>query len=749
MLRFIAIAVALCCLPAFTQDIAAGKRLFDSQCALCHGIGGSGGRGPAFTGGKLKHAETDKELAQFIASGSDEMPAFWFLPEKTLSDVAAYVRSLNASAASTPITGDPARGKALFASNGCLKCHIVNGEGAAYGPELTAIGVHRSPAYLRESILNPNAAVPDGFVFSRAVDRSGRTISGVRVNEDSFTIQLRDSDGHFHSLRKADLTALHKDATSPMPAYRLPDSQIDDLIAYLIHPSATEPEPRSEASGPASNPGNWTTYSGNYAAHRFSPLTQITAANVQNLHPIWIYQLDERGEFEVSPIVVDGTMYITEPPGTVSALDARTGRRLWSYRRELPKDLRTLGFGRVNRGVAVLGDTVYAGTLDAHLVALDARSGALRWDAPVADNKLGHCITAAPLAIGDKIIVGISGGETGIRGFLDAYDARTGKRLWRLWTIPAAGEPGTETWARESWKTGGGPTWVTGSYDPDLNLIYWGTGNPGPDWNGDARAGDNLYTCSLLAVDATTGKLKWHFQFTPHDVHDWDSTEIPVLLDAEVRGRPRKLVAMANRNAFYYLIDRATGEFLLGTPYAKQTWAKGLDDSGRPMLIPGMEPSEQGTLVYPSLQGATNWFSPSYSPATKLFYVAVREMGSFYYKTEAEFKPGTFFGGGGERALNGDKAYGAIRALDASNGKLKWEFKLQSPPWAGVMATAGGLVFGGSNEGNFYALDAATGKPLWDFQTGGGISANPVSFNVDGQQRVAIAAGRALFVFGL
>jgi alcohol dehydrogenase (cytochrome c) len=500
----------------------------------------------------------------------------------------------------------------------------------------------------------------------------------------------------------------------------------------------------------ASEPENWLTYSGNYEAHRFSRLDQLTPANAGGLKPRWVYQVREPGTVETTPLVVDGIMYVTEPPTVVSALDLRTGRRLWRWERDLPKDLQTIGFGKVNRGVAVLGNTLYVGTLDAHLVALDAKSGAVRWDTAVADYKTGHCITVAPLAIDGKIITGISGGEAGIRGFLDAYDAKTGKRLWRFWTIPGPGEPGHDSWrAADSWMHGGGPTWVTGSYDADLNLIYWGTGNPGPDWNGDPRPGDNLYTCSLLALDANTGKLRWHFQFTPHDVHDWDATEIPVLLDAEIRGRTRKVVAMANRNAFYYLLDRATGEFLLGTAYAKQTWASGLDDRGRPMVLPGTEPSEAGTLVWPSLQGATNWFSPSYDPGRKQFYVPVREMGAYYYKGEAEYEPGTFFAGGGERALAGDNAYGAIRALDASTGKQKWEFRLQSPPWAGVLSTAGGLVFGGSNEGNFYALDAMTGTPVWDFQTGGGMSSNPISFMIDGKQHVAIAAGRAIFVFGL
>ena len=352
------------------------------------------------------------------------------------------------------------------------------------------------------------------------------------------------------------------------------------------------------------------------------------------------------------------------------------------------------------------------------------------------------------LAIGRRVITGVSGGEAGIRGFVDAYDLKTGHRAWRFWTIPGPGEPGHETWSRNAWKTGGGSTWVSGSYDPELKLIYWGVGNPGPDWNGDDRPGDNLYTCSLVALDAETGKLRWHFQFTPHDDHDWDSTEIPVLIDAQVRGQKRKVVAMANRNAFYYLLDRATGEFLLGVPYAKQTWAKELDDSGRPVVLPNTSPSLTGTLVYPSLEGATNWFSPSYSPQTNLFYVAAREMGSYYFKGEAHYKPGTFFGGGGERQLNGDQAWGAVRALNPSTGKLVWEFRLKSPAYAGVLSTAGGLVFGGSTEGNFYALDAHSGKPLWDFQTGAPVEANPISFMIDGRQHIAIAAGRVVFVFG-
>ena len=497
----------------------------------------------------------------------------------------------------------------------------------------------------------------------------------------------------------------------------------------------------------AKEPGNWLTYSGNYAGHRYSPLSEITPANVANLRVKWAHQFNNR-RTEVSPIVVDGVMYVTGA-NTAAALDLRTGRELWSWERPIPKDYQNIGFGRVNRGAAVLDRTVFVATLDCHLVALDAASGRERWSVQVEDYKPGYSMTMAPLAIRGKVVIGMSGGEAGIRGFIDAYDAQTGKRAWRFYTIPGPGEKGHETWLNDAWKTGGGSTWVTGSYDPDLNLVYWGIGNPGPDWNPDSRPGDNLFTCSLVALDGDTGALKWHFQFTPHDSHDWDSTHVPILFEDEIRGSRRKLVAVANRNAFYYVLDRTSGEFLAGAPYAKQTWAKGLDDQGRPMVIPGTEPSEAGTLVWPNLNGATVWFSPSYSPRTKLFYVAVRELGSIYYKREAEYKPGTFFAGGGEAGIPSGDRSGAIRALESTTGKMRWEFPMYTAPWAGVLSTAGGLVFSGSDEGNFFALNAETGAPLWEFQTGGPIAANPVSFTIDGKQHIAIAADRVLYVFGL
>jgi len=516
-------------------------------------------------------------------------------------------------------------------------------------------------------------------------------------------------------------------------------------FAALVCASAFAQVPYERIVNAAREPGNWLTYSGSYLGQRYSPLTELTPANVSSLRVKWAFQMDTR--LQVSPIVVDGVMYVTGP-NSAAALDLRTGRPLWRWSRPLPKDYQSIGFGRVNRGPAILDNQIFVATLDCYLVALDAQSGVERWSAKVEDYKVGYSMTLAPLAIRGKVLVGVSGGEAGIRGFVDAYDARTGSRAWRFYTIPGPGEPGHNTWSEASWKTGGGSTWVTGSYDPDTNTVYWGVGNPGPDWNPDSRPGDNLYTCSLLALDGDTGKLKWHFQFTPHDSHDWDSAHVPVLFEANVRGTRRKLVAVVNRNAFYYALDRTTGEFVAGRPYARQTWAKGLDDSGRPIVIPGTEPSEQGTLVWPNLNGATVWFSPAYSPQTEWIYVATREIASIYFKRRAEYQPATFFAGGGEASVPGNQPSGAIRALEASTGQLRWEFPLHSAPWAGVLATGGDLVFSGSDEGNFFALDARTGKPLWDFQTGGRIAANPISFAIDGSQCIAIAAGSVLYVFG-
>ena len=386
--------------------------------------------------------------------------------------------------------------------------------------------------------------------------------------------------------------------------------------------------------------------------------------------------------------------------------------------------------GPVNRGLAILGDALYVNTFDCHLVCIDANTGKERWDTVVADLKDGYSMTAAPLAVNGKIIVGISGGEYGIRGFVDAYDARTGAHAWRFWTVPGPGEPGNETWGGgDAWKSGGVASWVTGTYDPDLNLIYWGTGNPGPDYNGDVRPGDNLYSCSVLALDADTGKLSWYYQYTPHDVHDWDSDEVPVLIDAKINGKPRHLLGQANRNAFFYLLDRTTGEFITGGAFAKQTWASGLDAKGRPILVADKVPSADGTLVYPGLEGAANWPPPSYSPRTGLFYVHGQDdYAQYFYKLQSDYQPGQHFEGGSTRNVLGAEPYGVVKAIEATTGKVKWEFREQISSHTGILTTTTGLLFAGTKDGYFYALDAANGNPLWNFQTGGDVTGCAVTF---------------------
>jgi alcohol dehydrogenase (cytochrome c) len=520
------------------------------------------------------------------------------------------------------------------------------------------------------------------------------------------------------------------------------------FILYLVAlRSLTAQVPAERITKASNEPESWLTYSGDYRSQRFSALNQIGRSNVNRLKIIWMYQIKAHHKFETTPLVFDGIMYITEPPSDVTAIDLRTGRPIWSFRRPVPAV--PVCCGQVNRGVAALDDQLFIGTLDSHLIALDMKTGRVRWDVEVAEHKTAHSITLAPLVIKDKVIIGIAGAEYGIRGFLDAYDAKTGKRAWRFWTVPGPGEPGNETWSGDSWKHGGAPTWITGSYDSEANLVYWGTGNPGPVYRGDVRKGDNLYSDCLIALDADTGKLRWHFQFTPHDVNDIDANEIPVLIDAEFHGKPRKLVLFGNRNGFYYILDRITGEFLLAKQFATQTWAKGIDEHGRPIPNAATTPSPEGATVYPDDDGTANWFSPSYSAQTGLFYQNTREKGATYYLTEAPYVPGRQFLGASRRSLSDIEPWGALRALDALSGELKWEFRLPTPPWSGILSTAGGLVFSGDMEGNFFALDAADGKLLWRLQTGGAIWAAPISYKSEGKQYIAVAAGSAIIVFGI
>jgi alcohol dehydrogenase (cytochrome c) len=495
------------------------------------------------------------------------------------------------------------------------------------------------------------------------------------------------------------------------------------------------------------DPSSWLQYGGDYGGMRHSPLTQITPANVGQLTVQWAFQTGQLGKFEATPIVANGIMYITGPNNTAWALDARTGRPIWSYRRDLPEGM-NICCGRVNRGFAVLGNRLFMNTLDAHLLAFDMKTGAILWDSIIDDYKLGYSATSAPLVVKDKVVVGIAGAEYGIRGFIDAYDANTGKRAWRFWTVPGTGEKGNETWEGDSWKRGGGSTWVTGTYDPATNLIYWGTGNPGPDLYGDDREGDNLYTDCVVALDADTGQLKWYYQFTPHDTHDWDATQVPVLAERLIGGVQRKVLLFANRNGFYYTFDRSSGDLLVSRPFVKTTWAEKINPDGRPAVRPGTEPTEDGVDVCPDITGGTNFMSPAYNPKTGLFYVTSREVCATYYGWEQEFVQGEYyFGGAGQR--QGGRGYGAMRAIDPSNAGVKWEFKYFSPSMAGVLSTESGLIFGGDMDGNIMAFEAASGKNLWHFQMGASVYASPVTYMLDGKQYVVLGAGTTVYAFAL
>lgn len=511
----------------------------------------------------------------------------------------------------------------------------------------------------------------------------------------------------------------------------------------------------------AAEPANWLTYAGDVKSHRHSPLTQVTPANVRNLELQWVFQALSLEKFEATPLVVDGVLYTVQPPNDVVAIDATTGRTFWTYAFK-PSPQARLCCGRVNRGLAILGDSLFMGTIDGRLLALDARSGRVLWNVQVAGARpeAGYNITVAPLVVKDKIIVGPAGADYGIRGFIAAFDPGTGKELWRFNTVAGPGEPGRETWAGDSWQHGGASIWTTGSYDPELNLTYWGTGNPGPDWNGDKRAGDNLYSDSVIALDPDTGKLRWHFQFTPHDEFDYDATQVPVLVDMEWQGRIRKVMLFANRNGFWYILDRATGEFLSGKPFTKVTWTSGLDAKGRPQNV--VRFTEQGTQVFPHLAGGTNWYSPSYSPRTGLFYVSTwQDTSATFFRGPVEYVEGRAFIGtfptGTSLSINGtqvnrrlpDEGYGAVIALDPKTGQQKWQFRMSDVTDAGILTTASDLLFSGGREGYFFALDARTGAPLWKAPVGGIVQAAPMTYSVNGRQYVAIAAGNSLYAYAL
>ncbi len=495
---------------------------------------------------------------------------------------------------------------------------------------------------------------------------------------------------------------------------------------------------------------SWPSYNGDYTGRRYSSLRQIDSNNAGSLRADWVFHSTTSDSMEVTPVVIDGLMFVTSA-NDAFALDGRTGRIIWHFSRPVSKGLIDDASAHHSRGVGAWHDRIYMETDNAHLLCLDARSGNLIWDIPYADTRKNYGATSAPLVVKNEVLVGTSGGDDGVRGFLAAFDAVSGKLLWRFWTIPGPGEPGSSSWPGNQYLLGCGTTWMPGTYDPELNLIYWGTSNPCPDFDGSVRPGDDLYTDCVLALDPDTGKLKWHFQFTPHDLFDYDAAETPVLIDDVYEGRPRKLLVEANRNGFLYVLDRSNGEFLSATRFVeKLNWASRIDAAGRP-IVTGVKPSAEGTRICPGLEGATNWYSPSFNPATHLFYFMSLEECDIYTLRQEKFSPGRSYYATGTRGVPGEHGQNVLLAYDLETGQFQWKYRQigDEDDWAGTMTTAGGLVFFGDPAGSFESVDAQTGKPLWHFNTGQRLHASPMSFEVDGKQYVAVAAGSDLFAFSL
>ena len=540
----------------------------------------------------------------------------------------------------------------------------------------------------------------------------GGALSGTILNESGFDAQIRTEDGGLHFLRRAG------------NAYR------EDTIEPFV---------------------DWSSYNGSATSNRHSPIDQIDRNNVDQLTTEWFFPIYDMRMVEGTPVVIAGVMYVTAA-NQVYALDAATGREIWRYSQPRTEGLVGDPAIGLNRGVAVREDLLFTVTDHAHVIALDRFTGELVWDAEMADYRDHYGAVAAPLVVDDLVIAGISAGDTGLRGFLDAYHAATGERAWRFWTIPAPGEPGSETWGDpDVLRRGCGATWLTGSYDAELDLLYWPTGNPCPDLNGERRPGDNLYTNSVVALTPRTGALEWYFQFTPHDTHDWDAQEPLLLIDEEFQGRPRKLLIQGNRNGFFYVLDRTNGQFLLGEPFVNQTWAAGMDDSGRPIVLPGSDPTDAGSDVCPAIRGATNWWATSYHPGTKLFYLLAHESCMTYTKNDRDWQRGRSWLGGTVRLADGSPNQKFIRAIDIQTGRTVWSYAQtgKAQTYSGVLSTDGDLVFFGEDSGAFAALDAHSGTPLWHFQANQDWKASPMTYMVGGRQYVAIASGLGFWAFAL
>jgi PQQ-dependent dehydrogenase (methanol/ethanol family) len=727
---------------------------FGQSCAVCHGGDAEGtDRAPALIDNRDLRGSDEKDIASLIRKGRGNMPAFSSLPDTQIQELARFVRSLNADAFDMRPAGDGAAGASFFfKTGGCAQCHTANGRGGANGPDLSNTGRQMTLAEIDQSLKQPDARIAAGYEIVNVTRKDGTSLRGFARNQGAHDLQLQTLDGQLHLLIDTEYTRVVAEKHSLMPVFRGTPEQYRDLVTFLSSLSGVPVGPNiagreeipQKAIDEVLHPkaADWPTYSCNVNGNRYSDLSSINVKNVSALRPAWIHSLPYFG-LETTPLVVDGVMFVTGP-NQVQALDGRTGREIWNYSRPrtaagtIPGDAEK----GANRGAAVLGDRVFFITDNAHLLCLHRLTGALLWEVTLAEPHYGG--TSTPLIAGDLVIAGVSGGDEGIRGLLAAYKATTGEEAWRFWTVPQAGEPGSETWKGDKSPQGGG-TWTTGSFDGNTGMLYWGIGNPYPDTDGDNRGGDNLYTGSDVALDAKTGKLLWHFQFTPHDVHDWDANQPLVLVDAPFHGHERKLLLHANRNGFFYVLDRTDGKLLLATPLVKRlTWASGIGADGRPQLLPANETTGQGVKTCPAVRGATNWYSTAYNPATHLYYVMTVEDCSVYRKAHD--------GGYGPVTDLTDPSMKVLRAIAVEDGSIAWEIPLIGPPernYSGVLSTAGGLVFFGETSGGFASVDAKTGSYLWHFEAGEPWKASPITYMVNGRQYVAIASGANILSFAL
>jgi PQQ-dependent dehydrogenase (methanol/ethanol family) len=732
-----------------------GRELFSAKCAVCHGDGHGTERGPNLANSRRVRSRSVAELQAVIRDGvpTAGMPAF-NLPESELKSVTAFVRSLSAPASEAGAPGNRAAGEQFFfGQGGCAGCHMAQGRGKAVGPDLSTVGRELTLDEIDEAVRRPSARIKPGYKVVAVRLNDGRTVRGFARNENRYSIQVQDLTGQFHLLKQEQIAQTVHEPGSLMPATRCSEDECRDLTAFLSSLTGVGAgAPAMPAGGLRFAPGDWPTYHGDIGGNRHSALDQINASNVKSLAVKWIFPINLFA-LEVTPVVVDGVMFVTGP-NQVFAIDAQSGRTIWNYRRDRSKEITGDPAKGTNRGVAVLGDRVFFLTDNAHMVALHRVTGAMLWDAkmPGGPQNNNYGSTSAPLVVNDLVIGGTAGGDQGVRGFLAAYRVTTGERVWRFWTVPAPGEPRSETWKGTALAKfgGGGTAWMSGTYDAETDTLFWGVGNPYPAYNGDERQGDNLYSASVLALKPSTGELKWHYQFTPHDLHDWDGQQTPMVVNTRYRGKDRKLLIQANRNGFFYVFDRTNGELLLAEKFVdKLTWASGIGKDGRPILLPGAEPTREGTKACPSVLGGTNWMSTAFNPSTRLFYVMALEACGIYVKPP----------GWNPKMIPLDPGQKFLRAIDIETGKRVWEVPQIGPAdsWGGVLSTAGGVVFFGEDSGAFAAVDAKTGKDLWQIQTnastelGDGHSwrASPMTFLAGGKQYVAVAAGPNILCFGL